>query len=196
MLALFNRLSTPALKRLCVITELKDWVEAALRKEGGVRPADVEAGVQVPVLRRLVTFGIAVVDGTIQLAAGEYNLGEGSQLQLQTKGMRLLGEEGVAITRSVNREFLVEVRAEFVVIEKVAILPGEGSDCGAVAVDTGSAAAKDCDLRGQVKSKEGAELLLQKCTIHAAPRSPCPWRASWTFRTASCMTARWGTGSR
>jgi len=54
MVAVFDRLTTPQLRRLSVCSELKDRVEVYLMKEGGVRAADVEAGVQVPVLRRLI----------------------------------------------------------------------------------------------------------------------------------------------
>ena len=56
--------------------------------------------------------------------------------------------------------------AEGVVIEKVAIRPGGGSDCNALAVAKDSATVKDCDLGGQVDVEEGAKRVLQKCTIH------------------------------
>ena len=56
----------------------------------------------MPVLRRLCTWSVAVVGGTVRLAVGEYALGEGASLRLKTKGMRPLGEEGVVITRAVN----------------------------------------------------------------------------------------------
>ena len=53
--------------------ELKNAIDAFLAHEGGgVRAADVRAGVQVPVLRRLISPGIAVEGGTVRLAVGEY----------------------------------------------------------------------------------------------------------------------------
>lgn len=39
--------------------------------------------------------------GTIRLAVGEYAFGEGGFLDLRTERLRLLDEEGVAITRAV-----------------------------------------------------------------------------------------------
>jgi len=70
MQALFEVLTTPELRRMSVCSELKDWVKAYLVKEGGVRAADVLAGVQMPVLRRLCTVGVAVEGGTVRLAVG------------------------------------------------------------------------------------------------------------------------------
>ena len=130
-----------------------------------MRRADVEAGLHVPVLRRLCELGIAVVGAAVRLAVG-HALGEGVALHLDTKGLRLLGEESVLITRAVENEFVVQTDAEGVVIEKVAIRPAEGCDCGCVSVSEGSATVKDCDLRGQANVNEGAELLLQTCTVH------------------------------
>ena len=65
--------------------------------------------------------GIALEDSTVRLAMGEYDLGEGACLNLETEGMRLLGEEGVVITRAADRQFAVQTSAEGVVIEKVAV---------------------------------------------------------------------------
>ena len=80
--------------------------------------------------------------------------------------MRLLGEEGVVLTRAGDNEYVVYTEAEGVVIEKVSIRRAEGSYSGAVSVDEDSATVKDCDLRGTVIAEEGAKLLLQKCTVH------------------------------
>ena len=80
--------------------------------------------------------------------------------------MRLLGEEGVVLTRAGDDEYVVYTEAEGVVIEKVSIRRAEGSYSGAVSVDEDSATVKDCDLRGTVIAEEGAKLLLQKCTVH------------------------------
>ena len=106
----------------------------------------------------------------MRLAAGEYDLGDES-LWLRTEGLRLLGEEGVAITRAIDDECVVYVEAEGVVIERVAIetvaiRPAEGIDCDAVVVTKGSATVKDCDLGGPVSDGVGAELLLQKRKVH------------------------------
>jgi len=72
------------------------------------------------------------------------------------------------ITRSVdNQQFAVYTHASGVVIEKVAAhsFTGDSSVNRAVNVQEGSAAVQDCDLRGAVVVREGAELLLQKCTV-------------------------------
>jgi len=72
---------------------------------------------------RDTTTGIALEDSTVRLAAGEFDLGEGKELRLLTDGLRLLGEDGVVITRAVDKKFAVITRAKGVVIEKVAIRP-------------------------------------------------------------------------
>ena len=113
---------------------------------------------------------IALVDGTIRLAVGMYAFGIVA-LHLRTKGMRLLGEEGVLITHTVAEEEAIHTVAPDVVIEKVAVHRiTEGN--GAVQVDQCSLTLKDCDLRGQVSSLEGAKMLLQNCTFQR-----CHWPA-------------------
>jgi len=85
------------------------------------------------------TFSVAVDGCTVRLAAAVYDLGEGLPVILQTKGMKLLGEEGVAITRSGSTAFAVRVMAEDVVIEHMQLQ--------------------------NVHVAEGAKLRLQNCTV-------------------------------
>jgi len=113
--------------------------------------------------------GLAVEDTTIRLVAASYDLGEGAPLRLMTKGMRLLGEDGVVITRAVNAEYVVHTQAG-VAIEKVAVHSFTETN-STVTVQQGSATVKDCGLLGQVRVSEDAELLLQECTAHNSTTS-------------------------
>jgi len=102
-----------SLSQLQVNKATREWTQERL-DENRVTPADVLAGVQLQLLRRLVDEEFALVDGTIQL---------GQALFLKTEELRLLGEEGMVITRADDPRDGITVCtwAEDVVIEKVAV---------------------------------------------------------------------------
>jgi len=142
--------------------------------ERRVTDLDVLAGIHEPYLRRLCEKGFALEGSTIRLAAAMYDLGR--SLFLQTKGLRLLGDEtkevhmpmlrgeGEVLTRGVDAQNTVETWAEGVVIKQVSVHSSAETD-RPVGVAGGSTTVTGCDLRGTVRLVVGAKLLLKDSVV-------------------------------
>ena len=137
----------------------------------------------MPYLRHLVHPEFALQGGEIRLAVGVYDLCAGGDLRVETKGLRLLGEEekkdvhppllrseGVVITRAIDCEFALHIFAEGVVIEQVSVRNDTEHNRALFVMEPGSATVTCCDLHGQVGVAGGAKVQLNDSDIQGLRR--------------------------
>ena len=132
-----------------------------LEVRAGVMAIDVAAGQLMPVLRRLTLLN-GMVDRRIWLAHGLYDLTGGDPVQLDTKGLKLVGEAGGeqpeirrdadGLTSDADSLFAVTVRGEGVEITNFKVsnhgFGGPRNDAVTVS-ESGSATLTGCDRQGR-----------------------------------------------